>query len=223
MKPQVAFLVFFILLSSSVLAGIDSMLRAGQQAQLNVDRALTLTLAQCDMDHVGTDTIQVYRSHITMNELRDTAYLSIVSDQGNGEQARVVAHTGLTIDRLWGISDQRASGVLAALSALWLLFTLGTLQNKQVEQVPEPVAVETSVAHFTPMQQQLMDMFMEAPGHRLSQRDICDRLWPKKPDASATLYTLIRRIKPILEEKCGASIKCHRGDAYQLVFNHETI
>lgn len=223
MKPQVAFLVFFILLSSSVLAGIDSMLRAGQQAQFNVDRALTLTLSQCDMNHIGTDTIQVYRSHITMNELRDTAYLSIVSEPGKGEQAKVVARTGLTIDRLWGISDQRASGILAAMSALWLLLTLGTLQNRQIEQVLEPIAMETSVAHFTPMQQKLMDMFMEAPDHRLSQRDICDRLWPKKPDASATLYALIRRIKPILEEKCGASIKCHRGDAYQLVFNHETI
>lgn len=224
MKPQSAIIVFIILLASSVLAGIDSLVRAGTQAQHDVDQALTLTLAQCPLDHIDTDTIQVYRSHITMDAVRDTAYLSI-ADGGHGGEVRVAACTGLTIGRLWAISDQRASGILAALAALWLLLSVGSIRSwhHQPQPLIETSAVKEHVVHFTPMQQMLMDMFMEAPDHRLSQRDICDRLWPKKPDASATLYTLIRRLKPILEQEMNARIECHRGVSYQLVFLHEEV
>ena len=66
------------------------------------------------------------------------------------------------------------------------------------------------------MQLSPMEMFLAAPDHRLTQREICDRLWPRKPDASATLYTLIRRLKPVLEEAGGLRIDCLRGEAYQL-------
>jgi len=41
-------------------------------------------------------------------------------------------------------------------------------------------------------------------------------LWPKKPDASETLYTLIRRLKPIVSERCGLKIVADRGDGYRL-------
>ncbi|UKI46476.1 MAG: helix-turn-helix domain-containing protein [Phocaeicola vulgatus] len=52
---------------------------------------------------------------------------------------------------------------------------------------------------LTPMQHALLEMFFTSDSHTLSKQEICDRLWPKKPDANDTLYTLIRRIKPIIE------------------------
>ena len=68
--------------------------------------------------------------------------------------------------------------------------------------------------HFTPMQHQLMQMFFEK--HQLTKQEICDELWPKKPDASETLYTLIRRIKPIIESNSNLVIESERGKAYRL-------
>ena len=64
---------------------------------------------------------------------------------------------------------------------------------------------------------QLMELFMAAPDHRLGQQDICDHLWPKKPDASATLYTLIRRLKNILDQATDITIECQRSESYQLI------
>ena len=52
--------------------------------------------------------------------------------------------------------------------------------------------------------------------HTLSKQDICERLWPKKPDASDTLYTLIRRIKPIVETNSRLKIESDRGRNYSL-------
>jgi DNA-binding response OmpR family regulator len=66
------------------------------------------------------------------------------------------------------------------------------------------------------MQHSLLEMFMKNDTHTLSKQDICERLWPKKPDASDTLYTLIRRIKPIVEANSRLKIESDRGRNYSL-------
>jgi len=66
------------------------------------------------------------------------------------------------------------------------------------------------------MQQQLMEMLWLSPSHKLSKTEICDALWPKKPDASETLYTLIRRLKPIIEEHSDLKIESDRSKSYGL-------
>ena len=73
------------------------------------------------------------------------------------------------------------------------------------------------VIHFTPMQQQLMQLFWEEPSHTLSKEIICASLWPKKEDANDTLYTLVRRLKPVLEEHSGLMLVADRGKSYSLV------
>ena len=72
---------------------------------------------------------------------------------------------------------------------------------------------------FTPMQQQLMLLFWNAPSHSLTKEDICAALWPKKEDANDTLYTLIRRLKPIVEEHTNLKIVADRGRNYSLEIN----
>ena len=69
---------------------------------------------------------------------------------------------------------------------------------------------------LTPMQQQLMEMLWQSPSHQLSKAEICDALWPKKPDASETIYTLIRRLKPIIEDHADVKIESDRGKSYGL-------
>ena len=69
---------------------------------------------------------------------------------------------------------------------------------------------------LTPMQQQLMEMFFRSTSHSLTKAEICDALWPKKPDASDTLYTLIRRLKPIIEQQSNLKIRVDRGKSYEL-------
>ena len=47
--------------------------------------------------------------------------------------------------------------------------------------------------------------------------EICDALWPKKPDAHETLYTLVRRLKPVIEQQSDLKIVSDRSKAYRLV------
>lgn len=69
---------------------------------------------------------------------------------------------------------------------------------------------------FTPMQHTLMQMFFCSEDHRLTKTDICEALWPKKEDPSETLYTLIRRLKTVVESNSNLRIESDRGRAYLL-------
>lgn len=45
---------------------------------------------------------------------------------------------------------------------------------------------------------------------------ICQVLWPGKPDASETLYTLVRRTKQALEREGRYAISSERGRSYRI-------
>ena len=230
MKPLHALLVFIVLCVSSVAAGIDSLCRTQYRAQQSVDDALAQTLHRCQKDQIDADTIRVYRSLITMSVLRDTAYLSVsIAETDDQRQPQLQAHTGLSFGQLWALSDQRASSTLASMAALWLMISLCIVRRQQTKcrnliqlgllsyhMDDGRFCVHDEQIHFTPMQQTLMELFLLAPDHTLRQQEICDRLWPKKPDASATLYTLIRRLKPILNDTAHLHIECNRGESYRL-------
>ena len=81
----------------------------------------------------------------------------------------------------------------------------------------QPITMDSfSATHLTPMQRQLMEMFVASGSHRLSKHEICDALWPKKDDASETLYALISRLKRELDKTSNYDIISDRGRAYIL-------
>ena len=114
--------------------------------------------------------------------------------------------------------------ILWSMALLWGLF--GLYQHRRLSvlglygglalQEGRFVNAKGSEVKLTPMQQQLMEMLWLSPSHQLSKAEICDALWPKKPDASETLYTLIRRLKPIIEEHSDLKIESDRGKTYGL-------
>lgn len=152
-----------------------------------------------------------------------------------------VACSAMTV---WRMSDQRLSLSLSVLSLMWLLTMYRyrerlwglSINRRQVmggNAIPFPQLIHTELnlvfseeedrfynahhapIHFTPMQQQLMLMFLNAPRHELTKQEICAALWPKKDDPSETLYTLIKRIKPILETNY-IKMESERGRSYRL-------
>ena len=81
----------------------------------------------------------------------------------------------------------------------------------------QPITMDCfSATHLTPMQRQLMEMFVASDSHRLSKHEICDVLWPKKDDANETLYALISRLKRELDKTSNYDIISDRGRAYAL-------
>ena len=132
---------------------------------------------------------------------------------------------------IFGMSNQRLPMGLSIMAMVWAMGSMAYFRKRHPIIPILPSMGEMSYdelsdtfynqkkeeVKFTPMQHQLMQMFWQSEHHILTKQEICDQLWPKKPDASETLYTLIRRIKPIIESNSSLKIESDRGKAYRLV------
>lgn len=229
------FPLFFLLPSLAI--GVWNYCATRQCIQRDVDEALLRTMKVMPVDRIDADTIRCYRHFITMAEVRDTAYLALVApqDDDRARTARIVAVSGCSWRTVWRMSDQRASSALLLLSLTSLAGSLWRGRRRSSVSLPavaevadtfgglryEPfsdrfVTADGRVVRFTPMQQALMVLFFKADDHTLTKQQITDSLWPGKPDASDTLYTLIRRLKPVLSSCSRLQIECERGRAYRL-------
>lgn len=104
-----------------------------------------------------------------------------------------------------GSASGSASGELIAFGNLSLSVPEACFYNERRERL-----------RLTPMQYSLMEMFYLSSSHLLPKADICRSLWPGKENAEETLYTLIRRLKPIVEDNSNLKITTDRGRAYGL-------
>lgn len=145
----------------------------------------------------------------------------------------VRGNAGCSFATVFGLSDQRLSAVLMMAAVLWGAFSLFYQRRRGVARPSDAGCVclgglrfDGSVnifynqagdeVRFTPMQSELMRMFFNAEGHKLSKTEICETLWPGKDDANETLYTLVRRLKRVVGQNSSLRIEAERGRAYKL-------
>ena len=227
---KLPFVIFVFIMLCTLCSSISSYKSTVNGITRDVNNALKLTLAEMPTDVINADTIRCYRSHLTIAELKNTACIAMTSVRRAGRQeTQMVAQANCDIMTILMLSDQRASGALLFVGILWMMCSLWYVRRFKPEMFAKALSYGGIVfandrfitakgehIHFTPMQHSLMEMFMMAESHSLSKQEICDRLWPKKPDASDTLYTLIKRVKPILEANSNLKIESDRGKSYML-------
>ena len=145
-------------------------------------------------------TFDVVDSDFQDNSLDEQAVCSdtlIVKDKHAGETLALKGYARLSVASILGMSDQRIPAACMISAFLWAMLSWLYLRKKQegseaVTGFGGLVYSEAdqrfyTAAHtpirFTPMQQQLMLLFWNAPLHSLTKEDICAALWPKKEDA----------------------------------------
>ena len=217
MKQQYAVIVLFALIIASGLTSFSSYSSTSRLVNEDMDRALALALREQQGDVISQDTIRTFNDHLQIAELRGKASLSVDT---RGQKFRAYAHCSEAT--IFSLSDQRPATILWMLTAFWGIMmwyrrpreTFGGLRYSEVEG--QFYTTDGHMVQLTPMQHQLMTLFFLSPSHSLSKTEICDALWPKKPDASETLYTLIKRLKPVIEQHSDLKIESDRGKAYRL-------
>lgn len=228
---KLPFIIFLAFVAGAMVVGIGSYKATERSIRQDVYQALAATIQELSCDRIDADTIRCYRSHITIAEVRDTACITMrVVGSGKRQRTELVADHGCGFTDVLLMSDQRASGALLAAGLLWVLLSLWHARRRvgmAAGMVYGGLLYDTNKACFatadghviklTPMQQQLMEMFFEKDNHMLTKQEICNRLWPKKPDASETLYTLVRRLKQVIESNSQLRIESERGKTYRLV------
>ena len=117
------------------------------------------------------------------------------------------------------VSDQRTAGVLFFLSILSMApVAIWRRRRAASASVAESAAAMIDTIKLTPMQRQLTQMLLDAPGRKVDKNTLCMELWGDKSNAEESLYTLVRRTKTALAGS-GIEITCNRGDSYELRIN----
>ncbi len=184
----------------------------------DMNQALAKALEEQQSEVISADTIRVFNNYLQTEDLKGKAVLALDTEKGFQPRPQVSTATILAL------SDQRPSMVLWSMVVLWGMYCLYQHRRRVTMGMFGGLALQEGsfvdakgcVVRLTPMQQQLMEMLWQSPSHKLSKTEICDALWPKKEDASETLYTLVRRLKPIIEEHSNLKIEVDRGRAYGL-------
>ena len=218
MKQKFAVVVFLVLIGASGLTSFKSYTATEQLVEDDMSKALALALAEQKSDVISADTIQVFNSYLQMEALRGRAVLAVDTRKGFYLHPQVSAATILSL------SDQRPSMILWSLALLWGIFCLYQYRRSLAMGLYGGLALHEGrfvdakghIVKLTPLQQQLMEMLWRSPSHQLSKAEICDALWPKKEDASETLYALICRLKPIIEQHSDLKIEADRVKSYGL-------
>ena len=225
MKRRHALAVLFALIITSTLASLDSFRTTRRMVNEDMDRALAITMEEQQSDIIPPDTIRIFNSHLQIAELRGKATIAVDT---KGRQFK--AYASCSQATIFSLSDQRPTAILWTITLLWATFCVYRFRQ-HTGQTSRPLQfgglsfeddektfynVQGQPIKLTPMQQQLMEMFFTSSNHQLSKTEICDTLWPKKPDANETLYTLIRRLKPVIEKNSNLKIESDRGKAYRL-------
>ena len=230
-QQRYAVIVLFALIIASSLTSLGCYSRASRMVTEDMDRALALALKKQQNDVISQDTIRTFNSHLQIAELRGKATLAVDT---RGQKFKAYAHCSEAT--IFSLSDQRPATILWLLTGFWAML-MWYRHRKAVVSKPLAVAITNGNAfggltysaedgrfyaadgyqvQLTPMQHQLMEMFFHSPSHSLTKAEICDALWPKKPDASETLYTLIRRLKSVIEQHSELKIESDRHKSYQL-------
>ena len=230
MKQQrFANIVLLALIIVSSLTCFGSYKLTSQMVSEDMDRALALTLKQQHSNVISQDTIRTFNSHLQIVELRGKATLAVDT---RGQKFKAYAHCSEAT--IFSLSDQRPATILCVLTGLWAIL----IWYRRHQTISSTPIVSSQISSFggltyseddghffaadgkqvklTPMQHHLMEMFFHTPPHSLTKTEIYDALWPKKPDASETLYTLIKRLKPVIEQHSDLKIESDRSKAYQL-------
>ena len=246
MKSYHSFIIFAVLVMSAIFSSMSSYRKAQYAIVKDMNQALAQTIEERQDQWITPDTIQSYRSHLSIDMLKNTSILcyavaqpaELCSREMRLDRHAIQGYANCSMADVFGMSNQRTSFTLMLMAMIWAAWAM-LYHRRNDQQIPLPLtetnkecalsfgslsysskddsfynADSLQAIHFTPMQHQLMQMFFEK--HQLTKQEICDALWPKKPDASETLYTLIRRIKPIIESNSNLMIESERGKAYKL-------
>ncbi len=240
LKPIHTIAVLVTLILCSAWASYRSYDHTRKAIISDMNQALAQTLAEKQEGWITPDTIRDYRSHLKVAALRECSFVYYAMDdtergicsrkmrwQQHGKALAFQGYANCSMATVFALSDQRASGMLSLLAMLWAVGSLLYFRRHHVDGIVVGSLVLSNADNtfydinhkavkFTPMQEQLMRMFFASENHCLSKQEICEALWPKKPDASETLYTLIRRLKPITETQANLEIVTERGKDYQL-------
>lgn len=153
------------------------------------------------------------------NKIASDSIILMPERSVDGLAIQVQGFADCSIASIFCASDQTLPGILFSLSILSMASMFIWKRKRTDTPEVEFAAISGSPSldgiKLTPMQRQLTQMLLEAPGMKVDKRSLCESLWGNKSNAEESLYTLVKRTKNALAQ-ANMEIICNRGDSYEL-------
>lgn len=152
------------------------------------------------------------------------------------ERLHVRAYPNCSKAAVFSMSEQAIPCTLFIASLLWGMFSVFCLNHKKFLNLnfqPDNQSIafgditfsesrslfyngNNEEIHFTPMQYAFMKILITSECKKVPVNDICEKLWSGKDNAKETLYTLVRRLKPVVKSNSNVKIISDKGGYYSL-------
>lgn len=156
------------------------------------------------------------------NKIASDSIIIMPERAADGLAIQVQGFADCSVASIFSASDQTLPGILFSLSILsmasMLIWKRKETETPEAEFIAIPTSPSLDGIKLTPMQRQLAQMLLEAPGMKVDKRSLCESLWGNKSNAEESLYTLVKRTKNALAQ-ANMEIVCNRGDSYELRIN----
>ena len=156
------------------------------------------------------------------NKIASDSIIIMPKRAADGLAIQVQGFADCSVASIFSASDQTLPGILFSLSILsmasMLIWKRKETETPEAEFIVIPSSPSLDGIKLTPMQRQLAQMLLEAPGMKVDKRSLCESLWGNKSNAEESLYTLVKRTKNALAQ-ANMEIVCNRGDSYELRIN----
>ena len=156
------------------------------------------------------------------NKIASDSIIIMPERAADGLAIQVQGFADCSVASIFSASDLTLPGILFSLSILsmasMLIWKRKETETPEAEFIAIPASTSLDGIKLTPMQRQLAQMLLEAPGMKVDKRSLCESLWGNKSNAEESLYTLVKRTKNALAQ-ANMEIVCNRGDSYELRIN----
>ena len=241
MNPFIAITVFLSLMVPSLFLSYGNYTIAKEYIIDDVNQALAQTILYKQSDRITADTLKIYRSKLKIEQLKKTSYLAMCTEESSNvsfcsdtmtykcgeERLHVRAYPNCSKAAVFSMSEQTVPGML--FSMLYLNHKKSLCQSSLPDNrsiVFGDITYSDSRSlfyngnneeiHFTPMQYAFMKILITSECKKVPVNDICQKLWPGKDNSKETLYTLVRRLKPVVENNSNVRIISDKGGYYSL-------
>lgn len=255
MKQITAIIIFSALMILSLCLSYGNYSATKENIIEDVNQALAKTILQETGAQITTDTLNVFRSKLRIEKLKETSYLSMCTEEpskipfcsdtiaykhGN-EILHVRAYPNCSEATVFNMSEQTAPGILFITSLMWGIFSMIYFHRKKRPEIMTACDTNNIVfgnmtyscvqsmffnekdeaIGFTPMQHAFMEMLITSEHKRMNIDEICNKLWPGKENAKESLYTLVKRLKPVVENNSNIQIVSNKGGHYSLTVRND--
>lgn len=156
LKAYHSFIIFAVLVMSAIFSSVSSYRKAQYAIVKDMNQALAQTIEERQDQWITPDTIQSYRSHLSIDMLKSTSILcyaigkpaELCSKEMQLDKHTIQGYANCSMADIFGMSNQRTSFILMLMAMIWAAWAMLYHRKDYQNEEYNPLSSEASPIHL---------------------------------------------------------------------------